>query len=279
MSTQTSTFPPEEAKRVNYRDGILLAASDFQQEQLYHRGRLASVLSRLIGFGTVAGLKVEQFPVGSIRPEEGQPRTEEEIVVNPGLALDRVGRLIEVRKKYCLRLQKWFDHETQTADASLTPLVDDTNRYLVADIFLKFVECPQGLRPSFPEPAADATDAVTPARTQEGFELNLVVRDCDPETDQPPLPEARFSAKPANYRALLDKIYASYADAPGQPPEYPDDFDTTAVFLSRVLVRLADAPATDLTRHASNEIAIEDDRRPLAVPSDLLATLLPQPES
>lgn len=270
MSTQTSTFPPEKATRVNYHDGILLAAPDFQQEQLYHRGRLAAVLSRLHGFGTIAGLKVDRTS-----PDAGPPVQEEEIVVNPGIAIDRVGRLIEVRKKHCLRLQKWFEHETQNADASLTPFLDGAERYLVADIFLSSVEFPQGLRPSFPEPAADATDAAIPARTQEGFELKLVVRDCDPETTRPALPAARFATKPATYRALLDAIYASYDDAPGEPPEYPDDFDATAVFLSRVLVRLSDAPATDRNRHASNEVVIEDDRRPVALPADLIATLLP----
>jgi hypothetical protein len=274
MSTTPLPFPAE-ARRVNYRDGILLAASDFQQEQVYHRARLAAALARLHGFGTVAGLKVERFAAGTIRPEDGEERTDEELVVNPGVALDRLGRIIEIRKKYCLRLAKWFEHETAGAGASLTPLLDAPQRFLVADVFLSFVECPNGLRPSFPEPAADATDAVIPARTQEGFELSLRVRDCDPETQRPPLPAARFATQPANYRDLLDAIYASYTLA-APPVEYPDDFeDRTAVFLSRVLIRLTDAPATDKTRHASGEVEIEDEGRPVVLPADLLATLLP----
>src|SRR5688572_25853569 len=158
MNTETSSFAPE-ARRVNYRNGILLAASDFQQEQLYHRGRLAAALARLHGFGTIAGLNVERFAAGTIRAEDGQARADEELVVNPGIALDRLGRIIEVPRKYCLRLQKWFEVQTENAAASFTAFEDPPKRSLVADVFLRFLECPNGLRPGFPGQAADATDA------------------------------------------------------------------------------------------------------------------------
>ena len=48
--------PP--AERVNYATGVLLDAEDFRDEQTYHRGRLATALRHLAGFGTVAGLRV-----------------------------------------------------------------------------------------------------------------------------------------------------------------------------------------------------------------------------
>ena len=127
-----------------------------------------------------------------------------------------------------------------------------------------------------PEPAADATDAVVPARTTEGFELLFAVRDCDPETELPAPPAPRFVTPPANHRELLDRLYASYAST--EPLEYPDALDDhTAVFLSRLLIRLGDVPATDLTRHASGDVAIKDEARPIVLPGDLLATLLPMP--
>jgi hypothetical protein len=273
MNTETLPFPAA-ARRVNYKDGILLAASDFQQEQIYHRARLAAALCRLHGFGTVAGLKVERFEAGSIRPEDGTPREEEELLVNPGFALDRQGRVIEIPRPYCLRLQRWFEQETARVPETFNAFRNGTKRYLLADIFLGYTECPNGLRPSFPEPAADATDAVIAARIQEGFSLSFLSRDCDPETDAPPLPGPRFEDQPTNYRALLDAVYASY-NAEGAF-EYPPDFeDTAAVFLSRVLVRLADPPATDLARHPSGEVIIQDEGRPIVVPTDLLRILLP----
>src|SRR5215212_6233762 len=81
---------PAAPDRVVYALGVLLDAQDFKDEQLYHRGRLARALAYLHGHGTVAGLAVRwdkpllpgddpQFPQGR----------EEEIVLKPGLAIDR----------------------------------------------------------------------------------------------------------------------------------------------------------------------------------------------
>ena len=51
--------PPE---RVNYATGVLLDATDFRDEQTYHRSRLARAFRYLVGFGTVAGLRVVRLP-------------------------------------------------------------------------------------------------------------------------------------------------------------------------------------------------------------------------
>jgi hypothetical protein len=266
--------------RVAYRNGILLDSSDFQQEQSYHRGQLARALARLHGFGTIAGLKVEYFAAGTPRPEDNQPRTEEELVVQPGIALDRAGRLVEVKSRQCLRLARWFAHQISLPGADLAPHRGPGNqRHFVGDLFLRFIECPQGLRPGFPEPAADSTDALVPSRTHEGFELILTPRDCDPAEQLPALPALRFpSAAPADRRATLDAIYAAYtppgSDGAGReyPPGFPDD---TAVFLARVRLRLVDHAATELRRHANVAVAIDDLARPVVAPSDLLLGLLP----
>jgi hypothetical protein len=78
------TAPPPE--RVNYATGVLLDAADFRDEQTYHRGRLARALRYLVGFGTIAGLRV--VPPAATDAEL-------ELRVEPGLAIDRYGRLIE----------------------------------------------------------------------------------------------------------------------------------------------------------------------------------------
>lgn len=266
--------------RVAYRNGILLDSSDFQQEQAYHRGQLARALARLHGFGTLAGLKVEHFAAGTLRPEDNQPRPEEELVVQPGIALDRAGRLVEVKSRQCLRLNRWFAHQIARPGAVLKPHRGPGNqRHFVGDLFLRFVECPQGLRPGFPEPAADATDALVPSRTHEGFELTLAPRDCDPANELPPVPASRFSATPpADRRSALDAIYAAYA-APREEllaDEYPPELtDRTAVFLARVRIRLLDHSSTALERHAGVAVAIDDLERPVVPPSDLLLGLLP----
>src|SRR5439155_1665677 len=85
-------------------------------------------------------------------------------------------------------------------------------------------------------------------------ELLLVPRDCDPETELPPVPASRFPTSPADRAALLEAIYAAYE--PGSPAidqEYPPGFaDKSAVFLARVRIRLEDVPSSTLDRHAES---------------------------
>lgn len=265
------------SQRVVYRNGILLDASDFEQEQRYHRSRLALALSRLHGFGTIAGLRVEHTAAGPAGPD-GEPNPPEQLTVHPGIALDRAGRLIEITTHQCLRLNRWFAFQVAQPGAALKPFRDPSDqRYFVGDLFLRFNECPQGLRPGFPEPAADATDAIVPSRSNDSFELLLVARDCDPETSLPAVPASRFSAVPADRAALLASVYAAYElTSPISDQEYPPGFaDKTAVFLSRVRVRLRDAPNASLERHASGEVVIDDLARPVVGATDLLLHLLP----
>src|SRR4051812_40120577 len=98
--------------RVFYATGVLLDAEDFLDEQTYHRGRLARALAYLDGSGTVAGLRVE------VRPASEDP--DEELVIHPGLAIDRIGRLIEVPSARCLRLRNWFDNQVSSHPDDLT---------------------------------------------------------------------------------------------------------------------------------------------------------------
>lgn len=274
-----STPSPDIAnQRVSYRDGILLDASDFQKDQQYHRTRLALALSHIHGFGTIAGLKVEHTPpVPPIDATTGEGSPAEQLVVNPGIALDRAGHLIEIKTKQCLRLNRWFKHQIALPGAALKPFRTGTQRFFVADLFLRFNEYAQGLRPGFPEPAADATDAIVPSRTNDSFELQLISRDCDPETDLPKVPVARFPTPPGNTRARLDAVYAAYErKSPAIDQEYPPGFaDKNAVFLSRIRIRLENTPSTTLTRHSTGEVVIDDLARPIVTATDLLFHLLP----
>ena len=76
------------AERPSYATGMLLDAQDFTDEQTYHRGRLARALASLTGGGTLAGLRVSHSPATG-----GPSPRPEEIRVEPGLAVDRLGRL------------------------------------------------------------------------------------------------------------------------------------------------------------------------------------------
>jgi hypothetical protein len=273
MSTSTSASL---GQRVAYHNGILLDASDFQQEQSYHSSRLALALTQIHGFGTIAGLKVEQVAGGPAGPD-GEPNPPELLMVRAGIALDRAGHLIEIAVDQSLRLNRWMEFQAAQPAADLKPYRGaGARRYFVGDLFLRFAEFPQGLRPGFPEPAADATDAIVSSRTDDGFELTLIARDCEPENTLPAVPKNRFPASFTDKPAVLAAIYAAYGQkSPDIDREYPEGSDLTAVFLSRVLIRLEDAPSTSLLRHDSGEVEVADLDRPIVVPSDLLKFLLP----
>jgi len=183
--------------RLNYVQGMLLDANSFGDEQLYHRGRLARALAYLFGTGTVAGLAV------SYQNGDGK----DEIEVSPGLAIDPLGRLIEVPRRWCLEIGPWFAAQRE-ADLSRGWLIEAPDPpVLVADVFVRFVECGRRLSPAFASGPYDALDAVAPSRLRDGFELALVIRT---EAEQrraaitagasPPLPE--IPAPDADARAL-----------------------------------------------------------------------------
>lgn len=275
MSTSSTDLPNQ---RVSYRNGILLDASDFQQEQRYHRSRLGAALARIHGFGTIAGLRVRREAGGPISDATtGDRNPEEKLIVERGIALDRLGRLVEIETEQSLRLHRWFRYQVSQPAAALKPFVDGSGqRYLVGDLFLHYNEHDQGLRPGFPEPAADSTDAVVPARTNDSYHLRLVVRDCDPETSLPATPTSRFATPPADKAAMLEQVFDAYAPSNAVLyAEYPADYkDKTAVFLARVRIRLSDT-AGSLDRHSTHDVVVDQLARPLVASTDLLRQLLP----
>ena len=259
-------------QRPFYATGMLLDAADFSAEQTYHRGRLAQALALLSGGGTLAGLAVghaaENLPTD--RPEE--------IRVAPGVAIDRLGRLVEIGRPACLRLQRWWDASLAAdgGDSLRRATYDNLARFLspriqaeagtggipavparavVADVFLRFVACETGFTPSFASGPFDALDAVATARLSDAYELVLVARDALDDAfsglPEPGLDLAAIADPDARRAALQDAVLAGW-EASGRSgqegqlapaAEHPRDFDHTAVFLARVLIpATADLP-------------------------------------
>ncbi|MCJ8500100.1 hypothetical protein [Desulfatitalea alkaliphila] len=184
--------------RVNYANGVLLDENDFRAEQAYFRGRLGRALAYLHGFGTVAGLKVEPLP------------TESHVLrVTPGLAVDRLGRLIELQAPYCIRAPNWF--ATQNGDALAESFansaVNGGPRAVVADLFIGFNTCERGMTPCFGADNADATDAFTADRLRDAATLDLVLR-TQPENDKPrqQAPYETLSAGPMDVATALAEL-------------------------------------------------------------------------
>jgi hypothetical protein len=131
-------------------------------------------------------LRVRQAPVTAT--------TVEEIRIAPGLAVDRLGRLVEVPRAVCLRVDRWFAGELARdgGDALRLAALDDPGRFasarlladgpalaaraVIADVFVRFVTCRQALTPAFAAGPFDALDAVQTARLRDAYEVHLVLR-------------------------------------------------------------------------------------------------------
>jgi hypothetical protein len=272
MSEDDPLYAQPLSERPVYATGMLLDAQDFADEQTYHRVQLARAMAFLAGGGTLAGLRVTQRPATT-----GADAVPEEIRVEPGVAVDRLGRLIELPRPACVRLARWVDAQNAIdggdtltrsayadvnrflsaraiAEAALPDAAAVPDRAIVADIFLRFVACPRGLTPSFAAGPFDALNAVSTSRVRDAYELLLIPRQgLDDHYDGLPVaPGATAVGDPTANAALRqaavqDAVLAAYA-ATGRSgnvgqlaplPEQPLGLDPTAVFVARVLIAVA----------------------------------------
>jgi hypothetical protein len=267
--------------RVFYATGVLLAADDFDAEQTYHRGRLARALAYLQGSGTVAGLRVVVAPAlaGGADPAFPQGR-EEELRVEPGLAVDRLGRLIEIPRAACLRLDRWYQGEE--VDRLRTALHGVPVGGVIVDVFVRYVPCERGKTPAFAAGPFDALDAVQPSRLRDAYELTLVPRPeanpALPETGELGLPGGSPAAPlppatdPAGRRAALHAaIFNGWREGTEwwtdrglvALREHATGQDPTALFLARLVLPATAAPTADErpVRTPGADVGVDNDSR------------------
>jgi hypothetical protein len=277
-------------ERASYATGMLLDAQDFADEQTYHRGRLARALGFLAGSGTLAGLEVTHRPATADRPEE--------IEVAPGVAVDGLGRMIEIQRNACLRLERWFEVETARDDGDTLRMaaLEDVERFLseraqdgaalperavVADVYLRFVACERGLTPSFAAGPFDALDAVAASRVRDAYELHLVPRTDGLDDDFNGLPDpgpdlAAIADIDERRAALQDALLDAYpprgrsgsTDPIAAPAGHPRNLDPTAVFLARVLIPVG---ATDPPQRTAAAVLVDNYSRRFVPAAVLLA--------
>jgi hypothetical protein len=282
--------------RVYYATGILLDAEDFQAEQIYHRSRLARALAYLQGSGTAAGLEVEHSLLTLPPVEPGDPPQQvEQVIVHPGLAVDRLGRLIEVPGPVCLRLDKWYV-EQPTGDLTAAfreppfsgVLVEDFaapfTGVVVADIFVQFVVCERGKTPALASGPFDALDAVQPSRLRDSYEIMIRLRrEADLTNVKPDDPwQAVSTAADATARqqALRTAIFDAWPKRPEDAPLHPeyaeDQADKTSVFLARLAIKAVKAteagkPPTRPNPLPATPITVDNSLRSLVYTPQALA--------
>ena len=271
----------EDLDRVYYETGIALDKNSFRADQDYHRGRLARALAFLSGAGTLSGLKVSW----------DQPT--DEIKVSAGVAVDRVGRLVEIRQEACIRLPRWVQGWKTSELRFYTPAQATTilgapaaAGGVIADVYLRFAVCERGFTPAFATGPFDGLDAVAPWRLRDAYELKLIAR----AEDTPPLPQSRWSplkgaTDPQRKQKLHDAIVDGHTaiDPTAPNPALPTDsrpdsklyFDPNAVFLARVLVpATANANADLPPARSNNPPLVADGDRPFVYTTNALAMLL-----
>lgn len=163
-------------ERLSMAEGLMLSAHHFATEQLYHRSRLSRMLTFLHGTGTAAGLDVLQADVGD---DDG---TVTEIQVSPGIAVDPLGRLIELRFKSCIRLSDWMDETAADTDGQqqlqggFRSAALGRPDHVAVDVTASFQAYAHRPEPAFATGNADQIDGVEPTLNVDSCRLELAVR-------------------------------------------------------------------------------------------------------
>lgn len=264
----------ESQDRLWYATGVLLDADDFLDEQTYHRGRLARALAYVYGSGTVAGLRVMWEPavapgVDSSMPD-GRP---ERIRVEPGLAIDRMGRLIELPRTVCLRLNRWYQAETD--DDLAQGFHGAPFGGVVVDVFLTFVACERGKTPAFAAGPYEALDPVVPSRVRDGYAVTLVIRkEADPPAPVNRWPDVSGIADPVERAgAVREAVFGAWREGTQWQEldgklaplvEHAAGQDSSALLLARLVVPAAQASAAARPQRIEGAVVLVDNNiRPM----------------
>jgi len=289
MAQQTDSLTAaHNPDRVHFQTGILLDADDFITEQNYHRGRLARALNYLGGSGTLAGLKVEHEPAQAATSD--RPEQPERLKILPGLAIDRLGRLIEVPTTLCIRLDRWYQQQDDAAlRDSWNPagaLWTDSAAGICIDLFIRFVPCERGKQPVF-NGNAGSLDGVTSARLRDGYATELRLRDeASPGLPQNPWPDLSGEAQPVRAQQMREAIFDAWHEAqtisdqaqslPLQN-EHAAGQDPTCLMLARMIIP-ADGAAPNARPQRrttpADSVEVRNDVRPFLITANALARML-----
>jgi len=148
------TSSPAPDKRVRYGLGMLLGVADFEQEQAWFLGQDREHARALHGCGVVGGL--------------GVALTDTHVKVDAGVAIDGLGRVINVCGEQCADLNAWL----------LVP----ENRKLVGTpgaktlhVVLRYCECATDLQPVPGQPCRTAEESMSATRITSSFSLDFDV--------------------------------------------------------------------------------------------------------
>ena len=239
-------------------------------------GPIAPVWSTAIGSTTLDG-----NPVISAWTCIGPAQLE--IEVTPGMAVDRVGRMIEVPRTVCIRIQPWLANQ---ALANLNSFVTSGSGNVLIDVFATYVACTRGVTPCFAtQDDYSATDAFSANRMLDSFAMQLVLRN-DSSPGLPKDPWQATGAVPSGAitpdiaKSLKLSILSAnsgpastppFADSGPTPPEIPPGFDASSVFLARITIPATAGASGEPPSFDLNSITIDNLSRLFLYPASLVA--------
>ena len=248
--------PGDPLSRLRFHYGQCLSAEDFEAEQRYFvlRQRLHNAL--LHGVGTVWGL--------AIRRKDPPPEGGDQLICEPGMAIDPLGREIWVLQPLCLVLAPleasfWSQLQPSPSEsaASGPPATTDTNSNETAApapasdapdrrayVVLRYEACLSDEVPVIPLPCADDHDGLAASRLRDSFRLCL-------EAEAPPDPYATVRdisrrLQPAEPRQRL--LHHALNDPPLPTPLAPlerfwSGADDAALLLATLDLEVTGAPS------------------------------------
>lgn len=222
-------------------------AEAFRAEQAYHRARVAKVVNHLHGSGTVAGLNV------SHDPDAGH------LVVAPGLAIDRVGRMVELSEAATVDLAGWLARSGQPTNGS----------QVCVDVHVRF-DTQRDCSPSGESSVLEEVEVT--GRLLESAQILLTARGDSPDS----LPPQRWwvigpdEDGAAWQRRVQDHLLNQdwLNGEPGPDAASEGVADPTAVFLARVTIDTS--VAEGLSTSGSRTVRVDNHSRSFVYPNAVL---------
>ncbi|WP_308367699.1 MULTISPECIES: hypothetical protein [unclassified Microbulbifer] len=144
--------------------GMLLGVEDFRTLDAYHRGKMWFHSSWLHRQGTIWGLGV------ALDGERSEVRVE------PGAALDELGRELLLHRAACLSLGAWYqEHKDDPELAEIVEVNEDTGAVTFsAHVVIQFRACLERQVPAMTEPCDGSSATTAYSRVAETVELHLL---------------------------------------------------------------------------------------------------------
>jgi hypothetical protein len=178
-----------------------------------------------------------------------------------------MGRLIELPRTVCLRLNRWYQAETD--DDLAQGFHGAPFDGVVVDVFLTFVACERGKTPAFAAGPYEALDPVVPSRIRDGYAVTLVIRkEADPPVPVNRWPDVSGIADPAERAGVVQEaVFGAWREGTQWQEldgklaplvEHATGQDSAALLLARLVVPALQASAAARPQRIEGAVVLVD---------------------